>query len=70
MRRWRCWSRISAFSAVPVEQRRELRDRLASQGVPRVTALGAAGVVESGLPHDGFLLGRFIRWVNDEDGLD
>ncbi|MEO7914705.1 MAG: acyl-CoA reductase [Novosphingobium sp.] len=55
----------------PAERRRALRDALASQGVQRVTALGAAGMVESGLPHDGFLpLGRFIRWVNDEDGLD
>lgn len=55
----------------PVERRRELRNLLASQGVQRVTALGAAGMVEAGLPHDGFLpLGRFIRWVNDEDGLD
>lgn len=54
----------------PAERRRQLRDRLASQGVQRVAALGAAGLVEAGLPHDGFLpLGRFIRWVNDEDGL-
>ncbi len=28
---------------------------------------GTAGVVEAGLPHDGFLrLSRFVRWVNDE----
>lgn len=54
----------------PDSRRRALRDALASQGVQRVTALGAAGLVEAGLPHDGFLpLGRFIRWVNDEDGL-
>lgn len=54
----------------PAARRCALRDALASQGVQRVTALGAAGLVEAGLPHDGFLpLGRFIRWVNDEDGL-
>lgn len=55
----------------PDERRAQLRNALASQGVQRVTALGAAGIVEAGLPHDGFLpLGRFIRWVNDEGGLD
>lgn len=52
----------------PEAQRLALRDALASQGVQRVTALGSAGMVEGGLPHDGFLpLQRFIRWVNDED---
>lgn len=52
----------------PSTQRVRLRDALAAQGVQRVTALGSAGKVEAGLPHDGFLpLQRFIRWVNDED---
>jgi hypothetical protein len=52
----------------PETQRVALRNALASQGVQRVTALGSAGMVEGGLPHDGFLpLQRFIRWVNDED---
>jgi len=36
-------------------------------GVQRVVRLGSAGVVETGLPHDGFMpLARFVRWVNDE----
>jgi len=52
----------------PDSRRPQLRDALASQGVQRVTAIGSAGKIEAGLPHDGFLpLQRFIRWVNDED---
>ncbi len=52
----------------PDKARLELRDALAARGTQRITALGSAGMVEAGLPHDGFLpLQRFIRWVNDED---
>lgn len=52
----------------PESRRKALRNVLAAQGVQRVTAIGSAGMIESGLPHDGFLpLQRFIRWVNDED---
>ncbi len=52
----------------PEARRKSLRNALAAQGVQRVTAIGSASLVESGLPHDGFLpLQRFIRWVNDED---
>lgn len=52
----------------PETRRKELRNALAAQGVQRITAIGSAGHVEAGLPHDGFLpLGRFVRWVNDED---
>jgi hypothetical protein len=52
----------------PDARRTQLRDALASQGVQRVAAIGSAGTIEAGLPHDGFLpLQRFIRWVNDED---
>ena len=52
----------------PETRRKELRNALAAQGVQRVTAIGSAGFVEAGLPHDGFLpLQRFVRWVNDED---
>ncbi|KHK89172.1 acyl-CoA reductase [Novosphingobium malaysiense] len=52
----------------PESRRRALRNVLAAQGVQRVTAIGSAGNVQAGLPHDGFLpLQRFIRWVNDED---
>jgi hypothetical protein len=51
----------------PPSRRTELRDDLASAGVQRVTDLGKAGDVKSGLPHDGFVpLQRFVRWVNDE----
>jgi hypothetical protein len=51
----------------PPARRIELRDALASAGVQRVTDLGTAGEVKSGLPHDGFIpLQRFVRWVNDE----
>ncbi len=40
---------------------------LAAAGAQRVVTLGGAGVMEAGLPHDGFLpLSRFVRWVNDE----
>ncbi len=52
----------------PDARRVDLPDRLAAQGVQRVTRIGSAGMVEAGLPHDGFQpLQRFIRWVNDED---
>lgn len=52
----------------PQARRTELRDALAARGVQRVTAIGSAGHIEAGLPHDGFLpLQRFVRWVNDED---
>lgn len=52
----------------PEHRRKGLRNALAAQGVQRVTAIGSAGMVEAGLPHDGFLpLMRFVRWVNDED---
>lgn len=52
----------------PEARRKALRNALAAQGVQRVTAIGSAGMVEAGLPHDGFLpLQRFIRWVNDEN---
>ncbi|MGD9659842.1 MAG: acyl-CoA reductase [Porticoccaceae bacterium] len=52
----------------PDSRRQELRDALAARGVQRVTALGSAGLVYPGLPHDGFYpLQRFVRWVNDED---
>ena len=52
----------------PDARRVALRDRLAAQGVQRITRIGSAGMVEAGLPHDGFLpLQRFVRWVNDED---
>lgn len=51
----------------PDARRKGLRNALAAQGVQRVTAIGSAGHVKAGLPHDGFLpLQRFIRWVNDE----
>lgn len=52
----------------PESRRKALRNILAAQGVQRVAAIGSAGMIEAGLPHDGFLpLQRFIRWVNDED---
>ena len=52
----------------PDTRRKALRNALAAQGVQRVVAIGSAGMVQAGLPHDGFLpLQRFIRWVNDED---
>src|SRR5439155_2197116 len=51
----------------PPERKAKLRNALAAMGVQRVVALGAAGGVETGLPHDGFFpLQRFVRWVNDE----
>jgi len=51
----------------PPTRKIEVRDALASAGVQRIVALGSAGVVEAGMPHDGFLpLHRFMRWINDE----
>lgn len=51
----------------PQARKAALRDALAGMGVQRVVALGSAGAVETGLPHDGFMpLHRFVRWVNDE----
>ncbi|KOS56697.1 acyl-CoA reductase [Rhodococcus rhodochrous] len=51
----------------PPARKVELRDSLAAMGVQRIVNLGAAGGVEHGLPHDGFMpLTRFVRWVNDE----
>jgi hypothetical protein len=51
----------------PAARKAALRDALASMGVQRIVELGAAGAVETGLPHDGFMpLHRFVRWVNDE----
>jgi hypothetical protein len=51
----------------PPSRKSELRDLLASAGAQRVVALGAAGGMENGLAHDGFLpLQRLVRWVNDE----
>lgn len=51
----------------PASRQADLRNRLAAMGVQRVVALGSAGAVEAGLPHDGFMpLHRFVRWVNDE----
>jgi hypothetical protein len=53
----------------PASRKTELRDRLASRGVQRVVALGAAAGLADlpGLPHDGMLpLQRMIRWVTDE----
>jgi hypothetical protein len=51
----------------PQDRQEALRDSLAAMGVQRVVALGSAGSVETGLPHDGFLpLARFVRWVTDE----
>ncbi|MBY8862872.1 long-chain-fatty-acyl-CoA reductase [Nocardia sp. CA2R105] len=51
----------------PPHRKEHLRDGLAAMGVQRVVALGGAGGVEQGLPHDGFMpLTRFVRWVNDE----
>ncbi|MEA3133881.1 MAG: hypothetical protein QOG17_1727 [Gammaproteobacteria bacterium] len=51
----------------PQERKLTLRNALAAAGAQRVVTLGTAGVMEAGLPHDGFLpLSRFVRWVNDE----
>jgi hypothetical protein len=51
----------------PSSRKAGLRDLLAAAGAQRVVELGAAGRVQAGLPHDGFLpLSRFVRWVNDE----
>jgi hypothetical protein len=51
----------------PNERKTRLRDRLASAGAQRITAIGGAGGMEGGLAHDGFLpLSRLVRWLNDE----
>ena len=51
----------------PSSRKAGLRNLLAAAGAQRVVELGAAGTVQAGLPHDGFLpLSRFVRWVNDE----
>jgi hypothetical protein len=54
----------------PAPRKAELRDRLASAGAQRIVTLGSAGIVERGMPHDGFYpLQRFVRWLNDEGSL-
>ena len=51
----------------PSSRKAGLRNLLAAAGAQRVVELGAAGTVQAGLPHDGFMpLSRFVRWVNDE----
>jgi Acyl-CoA reductase (LuxC) len=51
----------------PPERKSEVRDRLCAAGVQRTVALGMAGSLLPGLPHDGFLpLQRFVKWVADE----
>jgi hypothetical protein len=51
----------------PSDRKLGLRNALAAAGAQRIVTLGSAGMIEAGLPHDGFLpLSRFVRWVNDE----
>lgn len=51
----------------PSQRKVEVRDRLCAAGTQRVVALGDAGKMYPGLPHDGFLpLQRFVKWVADE----
>lgn len=51
----------------PDERRSELRDALCSAGAQRITALGRAGDMTPGLPHDGFVpMARFVKWVRDD----
>jgi len=51
----------------PEQRKHALRDAIVYAGAQRVVSLGAAGVVDHGLPHDGFRpLDRLVRWVNDE----
>ena len=51
----------------PATRKAQLRDALAAMGTQRIVELGQAGMVETGIPHDGFFpLMRFVRWVNDE----
>jgi Acyl-CoA reductase (LuxC) len=51
----------------PPDRKTEVRDRLCAAGVQRTVALGMAGSLLPGLPHDGFLpLQRFVKWVADE----
>jgi hypothetical protein len=51
----------------PDGRRAELRDALCSAGAQRITALGRAGEMTAGLPHDGFVpMARFVKWVRDD----
>jgi Acyl-CoA reductase (LuxC) len=51
----------------PDSRRPELRDALCAAGAQRITALGRAGELTSGLPHDGFFpMARFVRWSRDD----
>ncbi|SPM34620.1 Acyl-CoA reductase or other NAD-dependent aldehyde dehydrogenase [Mycobacterium rhizamassiliense] len=52
----------------PYERKKELRDRLASQGAQRLCRLGTANAHVLGSPHDAmYPLQRFVNWMGDDD---
>jgi hypothetical protein len=52
----------------PFSRKAELRDRLATAGVQRITRLGEAGSPPNGNPHDAmYPLQRFVHWMSDEE---
>ena len=52
---------------LPIERKRDLRDRLAAAGAQRIVVLGSAARHAQGGPHDAmFPLNRFVHWMADE----
>ena len=52
---------------LPIERKRDLRDRLAAAGAQRIVVLGSAARHSQGGPHDAmFPLNRFVHWMADE----